>query len=94
MAGWTVKGGGISMMLNRSSKLNRTLLAELRLTLLVGSHDHVAAASSREAVEASTDLVDGNNVQVLGAAVVGTVHDSADGETEGHLELGARRTGR
>lgn len=71
----------------------RTLLAEVRLAALDGGHNHVARAGSRETVEARLDLVDGNDVQVLGTAVVGAVDDGADRQTEGHLELGSRGTG-
>lgn len=77
-----------------SNRIRRTLLAELRLTLLNGSHHHVAGARSRKAVEARAGLVHSNDVQVLGTAVVGAVDNRTDGETDGHPELGARRAGR
>ena len=51
------------------------LLAELRLALLDGGHDHVADTTSREAVETSTDTLDGDDVKVTGTGVVRAVHD-------------------
>lgn len=51
------------------------LLAELRLALLDGGHDHVADTTSGEAVETSTDTLDGDDVKVTGTGVVRAVHD-------------------
>lgn len=57
------------------------LLPELRLSLLDGRHDHVANTGSRQTVQARTDALDGDDVQVAGARVVAAVHDgSAAGE--------------
>ena len=53
------------------------LLAELGLSLLDGGHDHVTDTTSRQSVEAGTDTLDGDDVQVSGAGVVCAVHDSA-----------------
>lgn len=64
------------------------LLPELGLTLLNSGHDHVADGSSGQAVEASHAVLDGDDVQVLGAGVVSAVDDSADGKTDGDGELG------
>lgn len=52
------------------------LLAELGLSLLDGGHDHVTDTTSGQSVQAGTDTLDGDDVQVSGAGVVGTVHDS------------------
>ena len=52
------------------------LLAELGLALLDGGHDHVTDTTGRQSVQAGTDTLDGDDVQVPGAGVVGTVHDS------------------
>ena len=52
------------------------LLAELGLALLDRGHDHVADTAGRHSVETGTDTLDGDDVQVSGAGVVGTVHDS------------------
>lgn len=43
--------------------------------------------ASRESVQTSTPASDGNNVQILGTGVIGTVDHSADRETETHSEL-------
>lgn len=51
------------------------LLAELRLALLDGGHDHVADTTSGETVETSTDTLDGDDVKVTGTGVVRAVHD-------------------
>ena len=51
------------------------LLAELGLALLDGGHDHVADTTSGESVEAGTDTLDGDDVEVTGTGVVGAVHD-------------------
>lgn len=58
------------------------LLTELRLTLLDGSHNHVANTGSGKTVESGTEALDGNDAQVAGTRVVAAVNDSADGETE------------
>jgi len=51
------------------------LLAELGLSLLDSRHDHVADTTSREPVEAGTDTLDGDDVEVACAGVVCAVHD-------------------
>lgn len=68
------------------------LLSQLRLSLLDGGHDHVTDTTGGQAVQTSTDTLDGDDVQVTGTRVVGAVHDGTDGETEGHLELATRGT--
>lgn len=70
----------------------RTLLTKLRLALLDGGNNHVAGRRGRETVKTSTDAADGNNEQVLGASVVGAVHDGAHGQTERHAVLSSLRT--
>lgn len=51
------------------------LLAELGLSLLDGGHDHVANTAGGQSVQAGTDTLDGDDVQVTGTRVVGAVHD-------------------
>jgi len=68
------------------------LLPQLGLSLLDGGHDHVTDTASGQAVEAGTEALDGDDVQVAGAGVVAAVHDGTDRETEGHLELATRGT--
>lgn len=63
------------------------LLPQLRLSLLDGRHDHVTGTTSGQAVEACTDTLDGDDVQVTGTGVVAAVHDGTDWQTESHLEL-------
>ena len=53
------------------------LLPELWLSLLDGRHDHVSGTTSRKTVEARTNSLDRDNVQVAGTGVVAAVHDSA-----------------
>ena len=69
----------------------RTLLAELGLALLDSGEDHVADTGSGEPVQVTLDAVHGNDVEVLGSAVVSAVHDGSHGQTEGHAELGSSR---
>jgi len=63
-------------------------LSQLGFTLLDGSHDHVATRGGRKSVQPSTAAHDGDNEEVLSARVVGAVDHGADGEGEGHSELG------
>lgn len=51
------------------------LLAELGLSLLDGGHDHVTDTTGGQSVQAGTDTLDGDDVQVTGTRVVGAVHD-------------------
>ena len=51
------------------------LLSQLRLSLLDGGHDHVTDTTSGQTVQAGTDTLDGDDVQVTGTGVVGAVHD-------------------
>ena len=69
------------------------LLAELGLALLDGGHDHVAGGGLRVAVEAATDVANGDDVEVLGASVVSTVDDGGRGKTSGDLVLDAGSEG-
>lgn len=57
------------------------LLSQLGLALLDGGHDHVADTASGQAVQAGADTLDGDDVQVTGAGVVGAVHDGTTEET-------------
>ena len=51
------------------------LLSQLGLSLLDGGHDHVTDTAGGQAVQAGTDTLDGDDVQVAGTGVVGAVHD-------------------
>lgn len=51
------------------------LLSELRLSLLDGGHDHVTDTTGGQTVEARTNTLDGDDVEVTGAGVVAAVHD-------------------
>ena len=53
------------------------LLAELGLSLLDGGHDHVSDTGSGETVQAGTDTLDGDDVQVASTGVVAAVHHGA-----------------
>jgi hypothetical protein len=53
------------------------LLPQLGLSLLDGGHDHVTRTTGGQAVEARTDTLDGDDVQVAGARVVAAVHDGS-----------------
>ena len=68
------------------------LLPEVGLPLLDGGHDHVADAGGRQAVEPALDALDGDDVEVLGARVVGAVHRRRHGQTQRHAELVPRGT--
>ena len=52
-----------------------TLLPQLRLSLLDGGHDHVANTGGRQSVEAGTDTLDGDDVEVASTRVVSARHD-------------------
>jgi hypothetical protein len=69
------------------------LLAQLGLSLLDGSHHHVADGGTGHLVKTALDALDGHDVQVLRASVVGAVHDGAHAQTEGRAELVAHGTG-
>ena len=71
----------------QATKLLRTLLSQIGLSFLDAGHDHVTATSSGQLVEASTPATDGDDIQVLCASVVSTVHHSSHGQTHGHAEL-------
>merc|ERR1719350_2012330 len=62
-------------------------LAELWLALLDGGQDHVTGRGGRQTVQATADTADGDDVQILGAGVVGAVDDGAHGQTQGNTEL-------
>lgn len=63
------------------------LLSQFGLTLLDGGQNHVTDTGGGQSVKTSLDTFDGDDVKVLGSAVVGAVHDGAHGETEGHTVL-------
>ncbi len=65
------------------------LLPELRLALLHGREHHVAHTGVGETIQARTEAVGLDEVEVLRAAVVRAVDDGADGQTEGDAEFGA-----
>ena len=65
----------------------RTLLPQLRLSLLHRCNDHVTNTSIRETVQACTKAIRLDDVERLGAAVVRAVEDRAGGETEGQAEF-------
>lgn len=71
----------------REQKL--TLLPQLGLALLDGAQSHVTDGSSGNLVQASSTAKNGDDVQVLGAGVVGAVHHGAHGKCERSAELGA-----
>lgn len=51
------------------------LLPQLGLSLLDGGHDHIADARGGQTVQPGADALDGDNVEVPGARVVGAVYD-------------------
>lgn len=53
------------------------LLTKFRLSLLNGAHDHVTGPSLGQTIQAPTNIADSNNVQVLGASVIGAVHSGS-----------------
>jgi hypothetical protein len=64
-----------------------TLLSQFGLTLLDRADKHVTTTSGRESVKTTLNVADSNDVQVLGARVISAVHNSTNGETEGHTVL-------
>ena len=73
--------------------LLRTLLPQLRLSLLDRRNNHVTNTSSGKTVQASTSAVRFDKEEGLRAAVVSAVEDGSRWETHGHTELVARGTG-
>jgi hypothetical protein len=64
-----------------------TLLSQFGLTLLDRADKHITTTSGRESVETTLDVADSDNIQVLGTRVIGAVHNSTNGKTEGHTVL-------
>lgn len=60
------------------------LLLKIRLSLLNSGHNHVTNTGSRQTIKTSLNALNGNDVEILSARVIGTVDHSTDGETEGH----------
>lgn len=50
---------------------------------------HVTDTGGRETIQTSLDLGDGDDVKILGARVVGAVHDGGDRETERYAKFAA-----
>ena len=65
------------------------LFTEFRLALLDRSEEQLADGTRRQSVLAGADHGDGNDVEVLGASVVSTVHDAKRGDTCRDSQLGA-----
>lgn len=65
------------------------LLTQLGLSLLDRSQEQLADGALGQSVQAGADLGDGNDVQVLGASVVSTVHNAKRRNTGGDSQLGA-----
>merc|ERR1719215_422858 len=65
------------------------LFPQLRLAFLARAKHHVAGTTLRDLIQTTTDATDSHNVEVLGAAVVRTVHQSGDTATQGHLQFAA-----
>ena len=63
------------------------LLPQLGLSLLHGSHNHVAGTGLRVPVKAPTGVTDSDDVEVLSSGVVGAVDDGSSGKTSGDLVL-------
>ena len=64
------------------AKAGRTLLPQLRLSLLHRANDHIANTSIGQPVEARTEAVRLDDVQRARTAVVGAVDDGTGRETE------------
>lgn len=82
----------ISISHNHNHTDTRTLLPQLRLSLLHGCNNHVTNTSIGKTVQTSTGAVRFDKVERLRAAVVGAIEDGSRGETQGHTELVARGT--
>lgn len=67
---------------HRENKI-RTLLPQLRLSLLHGRDDHVANTSVRETIQACTEAIGFDKVKRLCAAVVRAIEHGTGRETEG-----------
>ncbi len=69
-----------------------TFFAQIWFALLHSGDDHVTDASRRQTVEASSEALDGDCVQILGTGVVGAVDDGAHWQTERNAELATTNT--
>ena len=67
--------------------IKRTLLSQLGLSLLYGSHDHITYTGGGKTIETSSDSVNGDEVQVLGSTVIRTVHFGSNRKTKSHSVL-------
>jgi hypothetical protein len=60
------------------------LLLKIRLSLLNGGHNHITNTRGWQTIKTALNALNGNDVEILSARVIGTVDHSTDGETEGH----------
>ena len=67
--------------------------AEFGLALFDRAHDHVAGTGFRVTIEASSNVANANDVEILGSRIVGAVHNSGRGETCRDTVLDARSGG-
>lgn len=63
------------------------LLPQVRLSLLYRGHNHVANGSGWQPVQAPLHSLDGNDIQILGSSIVGTIHHGAYRQTQWHPKL-------
>lgn len=64
------------------------LLSEFGLSLLDRGHDHVADAAGGQSVQAGTETLDGDDVEVAGTRVVGAVHDGTAAAPVSRIRFG------
>merc|ERR1712183_739085 len=68
------------------------LFPEFGLSFFDRGHDHVADSSSWHSVQPRTKSSNRNNVKILGACVVGAIHDGSDWQSQRNAELSSGRT--
>jgi hypothetical protein len=76
----------------KKTKQRLTFLPQVGLALLDRADDHVADASGRQTVESGSEALDGDDVQVLSARVVGAVDCGRHWQTERNSELATTNT--
>ena len=67
-----------------TNKNLRTLLTKFWLALFHRCHDHVTDSGIRKAIQMRATAIGFYDIERLCAAVVGTVEDGTDGQTEGN----------
>lgn len=69
------------------------LLSQFRLALFDRAHDHVTRTSFGVAIKTSSNVTNADNMEILGARIIGAVDHGGRGETRRNAVLDARGGG-